>query len=360
MPRPAQKILAIKLRKLSEMLVWTGALQSLRRAYPEAQIDVLVPEELGHLFKGFPAIQNVHIVPQGKRLGLQKTLWRFRKAQYDLVLAFDSTPQLSRWVWLARGKETVIHEHARKKKPFWSHLPVDNPGELADNLHLDSKVLLALGILERIAEPTVFVKDLIKRQAYDRMNFKFDHTENKTKIALLPGAALETKRYPRDLWLNNLDLLLAQKDIVLAVFADKKLSELWDLRGECFKRGVRLYDDLGIQELAAYLSWFQTALCNDSAGLHLATAVGVRTVTVFGPGNMGREHGYSRESHAVMRASVDCRPEGPRGHEKFQYCTLTQCAHLTCLRKIEPQNIVRNIRELLERMPNHANQRRRS
>ena len=360
MPRPAQKILAIKLRKLSEMLVWTGALQSLRRAYPEAQIDLLVPEELGHVFKGFPSITTVHIVPQGRQFALQKTLSRLRKQQYDLVLAFDSTPQLSRWAWLARGRETVIHEHSRKKKPFWSHLPVDNPGELADNLHLDSKVLLALGILDRIAEPTVFVKDLVKRQAFERMNFKFDHTEGKTKVALLPGAALETKRYPRDLWLESLDLLLAQKDLVLAVFADKSLSELWDLRGECFRRGVRLYDDLGIHELAAYLSWFQTAICNDSAGLHLATAVGVRTVTIFGPGNMGREHGYSRESHAILRASVNCRPEGPRDNERFQFCTLTQCSHLSCLRKIEPQNIVRHLRELLERIPSHGSRRKRT
>jgi ADP-heptose:LPS heptosyltransferase len=346
--KPAKKILAIKLRKLSEMIVWTGALQGLRNAYPEAQIDVLVPEELSHVYKDFPLIQNIHTVSQMERFAILKKFWSLRKEHYDVALAFDASPSVSRWMWALRAKDVCVHDHARLKKPFWSNLAVDNLGELADNLHLDSKVLLALGVLDRMPPPKMFVSERIRKQAFERLNFRFDKTEAKRKVVMMPGAAIETKRYPRDLWLKSLDALTNQKDWLVAVIADRELSDAWGLRQECFRRGIRLYDELGLHDLLAYLSWFEVAVVNDSAPLHLASAMGLRTVALFGPGNVGREHGYPADTHEVLRAVVDCRPEGPRDNVKFQHCLLTECSHLTCQRKIESKEIVEGVATLFE------------
>jgi ADP-heptose:LPS heptosyltransferase len=346
----AKKILAIKLRKLSELVVWTGALRSLRHAYPDAQIDILVNENMSHVFKEFPLIQNIHLVPKTGRFALLKTLMRLRREHYDLALAFDATPKLARLVRFAGAKEVCAHDHSRKKKPFFSHLSVDNPGEMADNLHLDSKVLLSLGILERIANPKMFISDRTRRQAFERLNFQYDQASSRSKVALLPGASIETKAYPRDLWLRTLDTLIDNKRYVVGVFADKAFSQRWDLRAECFRRGVRLYDDLSLTDLLAYLSWFDVAVCNDSASLHLAASMDVRTLTLFGPGNIGREHGYSRDGNLALRVGVDCRPEGPRDNERFQYCNLTQCSHLRCLRSIEPEHVAQGVRTLLNTM----------
>ncbi len=355
----AKKILAIKLRKLSELVVWTGALQSLRQAYPEAEIHVLIPEEMSYVFKDFPVIQKVHLLPLNKNFALIKTLWKLRRENFDLALAFDSFPGLSRWLRLTRAKVICAHEHLRKKKNLTSHLGVDNPGELADNLHLDSKVLFALGIQNRILQPRMFVPERLRKQAFERMNFSYDNRAGSSKVALLPGAHRESKRYPRDLWLQMLDALLMQKDITPAVFADKALAEEWNLRAECYRRGVRLYDDLKLADLLSYLSWFQVAVCNDSASLHLASSVGVRTLGLFGPGNLGREHGYPREAHYILRNNVDCRTEGPRENEKFQHCSLEQCSHMTCLRNIAPSRVVRGVRDLMDVVP-HVHPRKKA
>jgi ADP-heptose:LPS heptosyltransferase len=351
--KPAKKILAIKLRKLSEMIVWTGALQALRNAYPDAQIDLLVPEELSHVYKDFPLVQNIHSVPQEGRFAFLKKLWSLRREHYDLALAFDTNSSVNRWMWALRAKETCIHDHTRLKKPFWSSLAVDNLGELADNLHLDSKVLLALGIQERMPLPKMFVSERLRKQAFERLNFKFDQSESKRKVVLLPGAELETKRYPRDLWLQTLDRISKEKNWLATVIADRQLSESWGLRKECFRRGIRLYDELSLHDLLAYLSWFEVAVVNDSAPLHLASAMGVRTVTLFGPGNLGREHGYPDDAHEAIRAAVDCRPEGPRENVKFQYCLLTQCSHLSCLRKIEPSEVLQGVSSQFEAIQTH-------
>lgn len=338
---PAKKILAIKLRGVSELILWTGALQALRKAYPEAQIDILVPEDMSHVLKGSSLLQKVHLVPITGQTTLIQKFWSLRKEHYDLALAFDATPAVCRWIWLTGAKKICAHDHNRKKKSFWSNIAVDNPGEFADLLHLDAKLLTAIGFSEVVGGPKMFLDETLKQQALNRIDFAFDGTEKKTKIALMPVADTETKRYPRDQWLQTLDMLRKEKSVVLAVFADTSTVEAWDLRRECHRRDIRLYDDQDLRRYLATLSWFNLAICNDSVSLHMAASVGVKTLTLFGPGNLGRNHGYNREQHRILRMPVDCRPEGPRDNDRYQFCTLTTCSHHTCLKSIKPEQVVK-------------------
>jgi len=334
------KILAIKLRALGDLVLWTSSLMTLKKNYPDATIDVLVPEGVSHILKNEPYINKIHLIRKDSRFEVVKALWRLRKEKYDLALVFNATTSVCRWIWLLGAKKTGLHHHSMTKKPFWSHLYPPEPGKLENALKRDFQLLRALNIIDPIPHPKLTIRQTMSEQAASRLKLQ---NINEFKLAVLPGASIETKRYPKDLWLEALDKLIADKRYYIAVLVDKALSVEWDLRNECFKRNIKLFDDLSLEQFVAYVALFDGAWAMDSGPLHMAQAVGVRTVSLFGPTCVGDWHPYDKKHGTLLRRDVDCRAQGPREQEQFQYCTLKKCDHHTCMRQITPEAVAKSI-----------------
>ena len=133
----------------------------------------------------------------------------------------------------------------------------------------------------------------------------------------------------------------------IVVFADRQLSLQWSLAKVCVDRGVPLFDRLSLRELMGMLSWTDVVISNDSGPKHIAIALGAKSVTLFGPSEVGEWHPYDRVEHPVLRVTVPCRDLGPQDLEAFRYCTVPECDHLSCLRQIDPEGIWSVTRNLL-------------
>ncbi len=339
------KILAIKLRALGDLVLWTSSLMTLKKNYPDAQIDVLIPEGVSHILKNEPYINKIHLIRKDSRFEIIKVLWRLRKEKYDLALVFNATTSMCRWIWMLGAKKTGLHHHSMTKKPFWSHLKPPEPGHLEDALKRDFQLLRALDIQDKIPQPHLTVRPQLREQALARLQL---NNENRFKLVLLPGAREETRRYPKDQWLQALDLILKEKKVFVSVIADKELSSEWGLRAECFKRGVKLFDDLNIEQLLAYMSVFDGSVANDSGPLHISQGLNLKTVAIFGPGCVGDWHPYDKKRSTVLRRDVDCRILGPRDQNEFQYCTVKTCGHHTCMRDISPESIAKAVQAMAQ------------
>lgn len=94
---------------------------------------------------------------------------------------------------------------------------------------------------------------------------------------------------------------------------------------------------LGIGQVAALLAQCDLYLGNDSGITHLAAAIGVRTVALFGPTDpvQWRPRG---KSVTVITEGVECSPCG--------LSTMRSCAHGKCLSRLSPQTVI----GVLERM----------
>jgi ADP-heptose:LPS heptosyltransferase len=167
-------------------------------------------------------------------------------------------------------------------------------------------------------------------------------------LGLLPGGSRVTKRYPKDLWVDLLDRIAEARPGPIAVFADRQLSLQWGLTKICSDRAVALFDNLSLRELMGVLSWTDVVISNDSGPRHMAAALGARTVTLFGPSEVGEWHPYNPAEHPVLRVTVPCRDLGPQDLEGFRYCTVPECGHLSCLRQIEPEDIWSAAHKLLD------------
>lgn len=90
-----------------------------------------------------------------------------------------------------------------------------------------------------------------------------------------------------------------------------------------------LAEDLDAAGLAAVLSGLSVLVGNDSGPAHLASALGVATVALFGPTDEGRTAPMAPDG-VVLRCQMECAP-----------CDRTTCplVHQACLRDLDPMNV---------------------
>jgi ADP-heptose:LPS heptosyltransferase len=111
-------------------------------------------------------------------------------------------------------------------------------------------------------------------------------------IGIHPGASVPEKRWPLDRFLEVTRALATNDAIRVLAFADETGYGA-ELRGI---PGIALAEKLSIRQLIALISRCRMLLCNDSGPMHLAAAMGIPVIAVFGAGvekwfaPLGAEH----------------------------------------------------------------------
>jgi heptosyltransferase-3 len=344
-----EAILAIKLRDLGDTALWTSSLRALRNRFPTVRLDALTLERSEPLLKETPFIDRVHTIKDAHAGPLVRKLWELRSQKYDAALAFHATTSLARYLPMLGAPTRIIHHHSQTKNLFWSTTPVPRPGNLENAIRRDFQLLEALGISEPIPEPQLIVSPTELADAQTLL-MKAGLNPQHSLITLLPGARAATRRYPLDLWKTTLKELVKRWPARAYIVADAELSHSWSLQSLGSDLGIPVFDSVSLRQMMALIAAGEMAVGNDSGPIHIAAALGRYTLTLFGPGCYGDWHPYDLARHPALRIEVDCRADGPRDRPEFQYCRLTECSHLSCLRGIPPTRILSEIQAILHKL----------
>jgi|GEM_PF-2162052 len=351
-PQQPRRILVSKLRQIGDAVLWTSALEALRTAFPTATIEALTPGYGPALLAHHPAIDKFHVVEDG-RLGLLKTLWKLRSERFDYFLGFHASNSLCRFAFLIRAKERILHHHSLPYSPALNTQVVPFAGQLEHVIFRDHRILEAMGIRTTPPVPKLYVTENEKAKARTSLGARRVQNLEGMKI-LLAGARVSTRRYPEDLWKQfATELRQRSPHQTILVVADPDQAKNWNLATFCVEEGLTLLSDLSLQDLLAVIAVCEIAIGNDSGLIHAASALGLKTLSIFGAGCFedfkpaAVPHSHPEKNRA-LRIHVDCRAQGPRDRETFQYCTLLECSHHTCMRAITPQVILDETSSLLQ------------
>src|ERR1041385_367802 len=100
------RVLVVALRRLGDVLLTTPLIRSLKRAWPDATIDVLVFAGTEGILAGNPDIAEVIMMSEGARAGDSLTLLRRLWRRYDLALSTQSGDRPTLFAWAA-GRRSV-------------------------------------------------------------------------------------------------------------------------------------------------------------------------------------------------------------------------------------------------------------
>ncbi len=351
-----RRILLIATRRIGDVLLATPLIRSLRRAWPDARLDVLVFDGTQGILANNPDIDRIITVPerprQGKHLSLLAKLWR----RYDLALSALPGDRPTLYAWLA-GKRRVgllvpAANQAWKRRLLDAWTPFDNDTThtvrmylaLADLLGIErhNEVVLAWSAAQadRVAMLLRSVGPYAVLHVYPKFAYKTWHRSGWAELAR---------------WLEN----RGTRTVLTGSSAPDELAYVADLLPDLPAGTINLAGRLDFGEVACLLAGARIYVGPDTAVTHIAAAAGVPTVALFGPSNpvkwgpwpqgfAGSGNPYSlkgtqRAGNVVLMQGegecVPCFQEGCHRHVN----SLSDC-----LQQLSPDRVIAAAHELLE------------
>jgi ADP-heptose:LPS heptosyltransferase len=132
-------------------------------------------------------------------------------------------------------------------------------------------------------------------------------------VAIHPGASIAEKRWPLDRFEEVARDLVGRPEIKVLAFAEPGGY------GESLNRieGV-IPVNIGLRQMIALLERCSLLVCNDSGPMHLAAALGVTTVAVFGSG-IDRRFAPLGSHHESVLADPQNEPVTERKRRRHPY-----------------------------------------
>lgn len=333
-----EKWLAIKLRRLGDTVLWTSALQSIARDYPSIRLDVVAPRALRDLLVEEPYLNRVFGVSAHVADRLAVASW-LRWAGYSRVLVFHASSSSTFFGTLIGGSRSFAHSHEIGRTDF----------SVKPATERDRDTLLLAGLKSNfpLPEPKVSLRPEEIREAETWIRSK---GLRQPLLGVGLGASRATKQWSFTRMaevIREWSKRTGGSAIVICNAREARDAKaFWPLiQGVPYLPLV----DAPLRPLAARLSLLRAFVGNDSGPRHLAAAVGVRTVTLFGPEDPHEWHPYDRATHPLCYVpDLQCRKSAAEGLPPW--CGLETCKaeKHRCMEGISAREVWEKVERVLE------------
>lgn len=309
MQQKLNKILIIQTAFPGDVILATGILESLHQAFPEAQIDFLLRKGNESLFDLHPFLHEVLILDkkEGKMAAVSAMAKKVREKKYDLIVNLHRFGS-SGLICLYSGAKRVV---GFKKNPFSFAYSQSFPHKL-DGTHETQRNLSLLQDVDGIQyfKPKLYPAAVHVEKASRLISLEQSY------VCLAPSSVWFTKELPELKWEELLRLLPeAVQAVLIGGPGDReKCERIIAASGKA--NCINAAGQLSLLESAVIMQHARMNFTNDSAPLHLATAVNapsrsffLSTVPEFG------FTGLSDNTKVIeVKGKLDCRPCGLHGH----------------------------------------------
>ncbi|MCY4403386.1 MAG: lipopolysaccharide heptosyltransferase II [Candidatus Poribacteria bacterium] len=308
--RDIDKILIIRTDGIGDLLNSTPAIALLRQNYPSADITVLARPLNAPVLIGNPDVDKVLVFDrrgEHQKLSEQIHFMRYlRKEKFDLVVAMQTASLSHLFAFLSGGtyrlgrfqkrfKSTLTHAWRGRYRKGETH-EVDR--------NLDLVRLICQGESER---KLVFnlQPDEIKRAETHIASLGIN--TDTFLIGIHPGGSSFDKRWPERQYAELADRLVQQYNANILLLRGPNEAELTHKIQQEMQSDSIVYAPETIRDLGAVLYCCDLFVCNDSGPMHLAAALDIPTIAIFGPTDHVAWHPMS-ENATVVRRDMPCWP----------------------------------------------------
>ena len=316
------RILIIQTASIGDVILTTPVLEALRHDYPDSRIDFMLRKGNEVLFRGHPYLNTIIQWNKGmlKYFHLLRLIFKVRKQKYDLVVNLQRFFATGLVTVLSKGRVTIGFDKNPLSKFFDRRIP--------HNINLENvhETQRNLSLVEPLIGPAFYPVKLYPSTADFEKVKKY---KSEPYITISPASVWFTKQYPKNKWVEFLVSLHDKiKVYTLGSAADSALCQEI-LQKANFKKAENLAGKLDLLESAALMKDAKRNLMNDSAPLHLASALNARTTVIFCSTVTDFGFGPLADDSYVVETDkkLNCRPCGLHGFsscpEKHFECALT-------------------------------------
>ncbi|NWG16538.1 MAG: WecB/TagA/CpsF family glycosyltransferase [Chloroflexi bacterium] len=347
-----ERVLVVQLADIGDLILSTPALAALRQARPDAHITLLAGAHAAPVVRGLPLVDDIFTLDRQafnsstallKPANLRRL---FGLGRFDTVVYFHHFT-----LRLGTFKFALIALAARAKRRIG--LDNDRAWFLTDTLldagfgarHQAQYWLDLVGLLgaDSTPRPAVVAADPLSPQLSTLFN-------SALVVAIHPGSGgySRARRWDAAGFAAVADALHDEygAEIVLVGGPDDDTASV---KAAMRNEPLDLSGQTTLPQLAALLAKCRLFIGADSGVMHLAAAVGVPVVAVFGPSNAAAWGPWPPDGAArVVRSAPECSPCSYVGHG---IGLREGCPARTCMRMVTPEHVLAAARSLLDGTP---------
>lgn len=340
-----RRVLLVRLRSIGDTVLATPSLRALRRFLPRARIDLLLEDWVAPLLEGFDEVDRVVTVERKSTASRLRVARELRATNYDVVynLHGGSTAALLTRATGARHRVgyagysyAALHNHAAPpSSKLWGR----------EKTHSAEQQLALLGwtgipVTDRPATRLAVTPDASARVA--RRLSEAGIEDGDAFVLIHPAAAFDTKTWAAGNFARVVEHLNARGLAAVAVAAPNEEGVVREVRTHT-RAPLVSFTDLSLPEVTALASRAALFVGNDSGIAHIAAAVRVPQVVVFGSSNVAHWRPWSRVEAEVVREEMPCAP-----------CPGYTCGEFDapeCIRRVRVERVTAAIERVLEASP---------
>jgi heptosyltransferase-2 len=339
-----ERVLVIRHRAAGDLLLTTPAFRALREGMPGASIEVLAARGMEGLLLGNPDVDRV-LAFDRRSLFSQAGLYALlARGGYGTVIDLVSNPRSAFLTALTRARVRAGYDIAGRAWAYTLRVPrepLDRAGtprlRYAPEAALD--IVRALGVAPRGVELRFQVTESARASMAPWLERAAAEAAGRPLVACLPVGSWPSKTWPPDWFARAMDHL-GEEAMPVWIWGPGEEAAVAAVRARMSAPSL-LAPPTDWQGLGALLERSALLVGNDSGPKHVAVALGVPTVTIFGPTHPATWH-PPRGPHAVVVAEgLECL------HCNANVCPLEGERHMRCMRDVTPERVAEAARDLL-------------
>lgn len=298
------------------------AVRALRQGRPDLRLTVFTQAKLADLWRSLGIIDDI-VTKEGKE-GLFSVARRIKqRAHYDVGIFFTNSTRSTLEFWLAGIPRLVGFKGSLRARLLSQITPEQKPGTPPEHQALKC-LRLARHCGANTEDPAIFATGTPVV------------TDGVVRVGICAGAEYgPAKRWALERFAEVANAVPQVEWVLVGAPGEKEMGER--LSSMITGRHQNLVGKTSLTELIQRLRQCSLLVTNDTGTMHLAAAIGVPTVSIFGStepvltGPVGPQH-------TVVRHHVPCSP-----------CFKRECpfGHYECMTKITPERVVQTVRRKL-------------
>lgn len=301
-----KKILIVQTAFIGDAILATAFVESTKTSFPHAQIDFLLRKGNEGIFQQNSKIEEILIWDKKRKWrSLFLLLRTVRKRKYDLLFLLQRFNTMAFFSLLSKAREKIGFNSSPLSYFFTKRVShtISKSG-VEHEIQRNLKLLRVVASEAKLANPYINIEEI--RLPDIKVNY----------ITIAPASVWATKQYPAERWVEFIKQIPAMTTIyLLGGRADNDKLEF--IRNSCTGHDIiNLAGKLNLRESAFLMKSARMNFVNDSAPLHLGSAVNAPITAIFCSTVPEFGFGPLSEDGIVIEAKtyLDCRPCGIHGH----------------------------------------------
>jgi heptosyltransferase-2 len=340
-----QKIMVRATNWIGDGVMSLPALQALHARFPKAEIVLVTKPWVSELYGRLPAVSRQIVYnPEGEHegpRGFGKLVRTLRAERFDAALLFQNAFHAAWMAWCARIPVRVGYARDGRSSLLTDAVEVPSPAAYGHQAYYYLHLLFRAGLIGKpapVREVRLVLEETEKAWAAKHLE-RLGLQGPRFFVGLNPGAFFG----PAKRWLLHRYALLADRLIgafhadvlIFGSRAERPLAE--EIARAMKHTPVILAGETSLRQLMALLAQCHLVVSNDSGPMHLAAALGLPLVAIFGSTNE-RATGPVGPRTRVVKHPVACSP-----------CGLRECPiDFRCMKAVTVEDVSKAATKLVE------------